>query len=846
MATREKHEITETLPQDTAEAELSPPPSPPRADDFAPGPDVQKVPEPTERAVQTPQTKTNKESEQQQQQQQQNSSSPSAAATTTTYQGYPPIASETRVAPTWTTAGPPPVTQQDQYPLYAQAVPSSSSSPPPPHFTYSYLLSLRDPAVTGNDLDSLCSDRGPSRSTHRRRSRHRRRKHVHEHQPRGKNAGQYLRPTAPSLSAVSSSVSDLSSASGDGETDWIESDESEVASEAAAYRSTQRYRANTKKSAKHNQTRGGIRQQSRTNIATESESDPMQDIADADDALYYARKNGGVVGVCKELQVEDFFCPHCGEDPQLSRTAVVVYPCCNRKAHYSCVARKRNPHRLASEGVEACMQCLRPDGLLFFEQVLERYAPHVPSEQPSDSSRADPEPSASSPQYRERLWKSYTALQAHLKKEGFLKGVGSFLKSEDRTKPPEMDWEAAVKHGVDIQTLLGAGWSLATIAKEFRMQGFDDPDWQTKLGLDRNAFLELSFPDMWWFMNEYRPHPYALRKHFGIERKHLWYSAARRRSSGYGSSTGSRCRSPVELSGAPRQNGNASAELATALQQRMKSQQLVDQSQQAVGPERGFQTTQVICKHYGVLSPRQLATLGFDLHHMILMGFNKDHFANFPHFTMDDWITHLGFRKPHWTLLGLTREDFSSPRGVLSKLHGWRLQVLMRRWRATPTQLYQLGIISDGELELLLQTPPLSLHWPVHSAQPYVHPHAWGHGMPVYPVGPGPSPSPHVRFPSTMQGGRTPPRQPQHVWYYRHQSIPPDHPVPNCMQGVPRLPGHNGMLRRHPPGTPGTTGNTQPPQRPRAKIQRKSLRRDNNKATGRGSSRNLDHEYGIP
>jgi hypothetical protein len=561
-----------------------------------------------------------------------------------------------------------------------------------------------------------------------------------------------------------------------------------------------------------------------TDVESEIEEEESDVIVDAQDAFDLSRRRGDVVGIYKELRMQDFLCLHCGKDPFKSTRPVVNFSCCGRKSHYVCVAGNPNTHRLIMKGMIACFQCLRPCDLPPFDDILHRYqegaltclkeqkakSVYNDDDDDDDNNMESDEENPTTTQRLKHMWRSYGALQAHLKKHGILKGVGSFLKSEDRTKPPAMDWDKALEHGVNINVLLDAGWSLETIVEEFCLYAFDDKEWKEKLGLDRNNFLELSFENMWWFMNKYRPHPLELREHFKIGLKHLWQTAMRRRESTGGSTTSSRCRSPAscdeedEAGDYKRRMGkrsNGGSELVQALNERVKAKRVNIDASKRGGSSRNYQTTDMICKQYQVLSPRQLAVLGFNLHEMISMGFKKDHFENFPYFTMDDWITHLGFRKPHWTCLGLNKSDFHSNMGVLGskKLRGWNLDVLLlKRWRTTPSELQEMGIVSNSQFENLLsnsniepvvaqqQMNPIPYYVqhqqqqqqqqlplpPSHPNYYPVHPHQYGQRPVVYAYGPPPPPPHgnimHVPIRKRGRGGRM---LPHHIHPYRGRQV---------------------------------------------------------------------------
>jgi len=570
--------------------------------------------------------------------------------------------------------------------------------------------------------------------------------------------------------------------------------ESDIASEAAAY-----HHRREKRSIDSLMEEAGS-----SLVLSSSDSDPN----DAYEALDQARRRqdrqapdngdggkvgagGGIMGLQQALSEYDFMCPHCLGDPRVDEEPATEFKCCKRWFHYGCIAHSVPVHELAAQRVPACIQCLRPSDLAPFDIVLQRYyEAATPTANPHKTKHSTNSESllAGGKQRIEALWQAYGALGQHLKQNGMIKGINSFLRSEDRTKPPKMDWDSAVKRGINIRTLFAAGWSLQTIARIFELDSFDDPAWKQKLQFDRNALLEMRDRDLLYFMMKYKIHPYKLRHYFHIQLQHLWRTADRRRAG----SRSSRSRSPHNgLLRRSRGGGSdgrdyyvhgpstnmSQRDLERALAERVETERLVAQGRLAVGPDRNFRTTEQACSHYGVLSPRQLAILGFDLHHMIIMGFTKAHFANFPWFSMDDWLTHLGFRRVHWDILRLNRRDFepgtgggSKQRGgtgdgVFYNLVGWRLDPLTRRWRLSPNDMFDMGILDSDQLEELLEgendPPPPALHQQRRGVQ----------------RAPRELPQPSV-FP---QGMHLPEARLPHPTFYQHQPVYYPHPAPAYM-----------------------------------------------------------------
>ena len=569
-------------------------------------------------------------------------------------------------------------------------------------------------------------------------------------------------------------------------------DESDIASEAAAYAYQSRSRSSTDDSYQ-------------TTVA-----DDIQTVHDARDL---ARSKGAVVGLCKHLSEFDFVCPHCLRDPYEQRTeSTVEFVCCARRAHYACLCRIPDLHQLAKAKVPACIQCLRPEDLPPFDAVLQRYhnnngtgdqngqAKH--QDNGGDGGGGGNEGSSRTRERLVEIWKAYNALGAHLKEKGMVKGISAFLRSEDRTRLPEMDWETAVETGINIRTLFAAGWSLKTIMDEFCLPDLQHPDWQDKLQFDRNALLEMRHSDMLHLVSRYNLHPFELRRQYRIRLQHLWASAESRRNTQSRGSRGSRNKSPPPNDPLPQKTSGldyyleghtlSPAQLESEVQRRFRNEQRAAQGLRIDAKDRTYQTTEQICRHLGVLSPKQLATLGFDLHHMIIMGFSKNHFLNFPWFSLDDWLTELGFRRPHWAILRLTRQDLE-PGGLLHGLVGWRLETLMHRWHLQPNDLLDMGVVDSRQLQQLLTPATPSLPPPFHvAANPrmiYAHQQQQYHRW------------------QEEQRQRHQQQQPAH-WHNRRQPSYPTPPPPRGRRyagGYGRV--YTGMRPR------GNTGPSLPPHR---------------------------------
>ena len=436
-------------------------------------------------------------------------------------------------------------------------------------------------------------------------------------------------------------------------------------------------------------------------IASSASVSEMEPLGDAWDAMEVAKMRGGVVGLCESLSEFDFMCPHCvsldvvatGGGANASTRAhgpIVCFSCCPRRAHYSCMVRNSTAHELARHDVPACLECLRPSDLAAHQQVVLRYAKQLPAKIPSTADATTTTTNAGGgggvSGRISSLWATYDTLSTYLRQQGLIKGMQEFVTSDDRSKPPCLDAERILKLGIDMRGLLRAGWSLATIVAEFKMYRLDDLAW-TQLGFDRNVLLELGEADLVFFMQTFNLHPYEVRRDFQIRLSHLWRSAQQRRMAGRGSSDG---RSPSEAL----HRSAASADLSTAVSHHFS----VINNAKARGPDRGMCATGAICDQYGFIKPSCLAILGFNMHHLLAMGFDKTHFQNFGFYTMHDWLLHLGFRKTHWRLLRLHKNDFGRG-GVFANLTGWNTDRLLKRWQISPNERYAMGLLTDSELE---------------------------------------------------------------------------------------------------------------------------------------------------
>lgn len=454
-----------------------------------------------------------------------------------------------------------------------------------------------------------------------------------------------------------------------------------------------------------------------------------------------ARERGGVVGLRDEITSLEFLCPHClRDDFDDSGRPLAVYSCCGRRAHYSCVVRNHCSDAMGRRDMVACIQCMRPADLPSHETILEYYA-----EQEAQRRQRQGEGGGGGGERGAGvLWDAYEALAERLKRRKVVEHLREFLRTEDRSAPPEIDVEAALEKGLKIHDMLQAGWSLETVVEQLGLTSLDDNTW-ARLEFTRTVLLGLGVADLLFFMRRFEVHPYDLRRRFDIRLHHLWRSAERRKARGgagrRSSSSGGGSRQsrspgvPAEEYGVDPATGGLASAVADQLVREQRAAGVRSTAAAGGLRARGLATTEALCDRFQSLSPRKLAIMGFDLHHMITMdsGFVKTLFRNFHLFTMRDWVEHLGFRRPHWTILQLDPRDFTSPHGVFRCLDpqgvlGWRLEVLMNQyWNVSPDDLRDMGIVTAHHIASMLAAPlpsstPPSFH---HSAPPPPHPHPY-------------------------------------------------------------------------------------------------------------------------
>jgi len=265
--------------------------------------------------------------------------------------------------------------------------------------------------------------------------------------------------------------------------------------------------------------------------------------------------------------------------------------------------------------------------------------------------------------------------------------------SESATSIASDDTPVSGTHS--IAAMIKNGRTLEDIAKEFRLYRIDDEYEETwdRLGFSKRVLLALPDTDLLFYMRNYEIHPYVLRHKFRIKLADLWVGDEQRE---------------------------------TTIRTYMDA-----------NPSMG---TLDSCATLEILSPIKLAIMGFDLHHMLQMGFTKADFSKFPAYSLSDWVQILGFCKPHWWLLKFEAEDLvstggsgrASTREALGR--GWSVANLVNEWRLEITDLRNMELIDVENMLSQLEGPREVLELPDPSST--IKYRAQGMGPP----------SPHYRF----------------------------------------------------------------------------------------------------
>lgn len=355
------------------------------------------------------------------------------------------------------------------------------------------------------------------------------------------------------------------------------------------------------------------------------------------------REKSKIVGVFDARpDDEDFLCAHCVR-PNIEeyRGFVVTFICCPRRSHYACLRNNPIADALGSglytqgdAGIEVSVPCL---------SCLrpERLIPH---------------------KRRLEMYHNYYSDQPP-ERSGSGGTASKLLKLFQRRKTATATADEA-DSGPDLtgftmkQLIVKHGMSLEDIVEHFNLCRIDEDDeedgpiWEG-LAFDKELLLSplISERDALCYMRRFAVHPYKLRWLFGI-------------------TLGDLC---IE----------SESEQKT-IRSYMNS--------------RLHEATAIICKKYGLITPTKLAILGFDLHHMLQMGFEKSHFFRFPAFSLHDWINVLGFVKPHWRLLGFTREDVTPGGAFHAHARGWNLENIFTQWKLNPADMEQMGLLNVQQL----------------------------------------------------------------------------------------------------------------------------------------------------
>lgn len=438
-------------------------------------------------------------------------------------------------------------------------------------------------------------------------------------------------------------------------------------------------------------------------------------------------KSQGLFGIKESLSEWDAMCPYCltkddENTEQVSRHLNCL--CCSRITHLGCLLQNPCELALALRPISSCISCMRPKETCHHEIILKTYEDRI-GDRPddasgvhenyySDGSSTDESSSESSSSsatiavprkkkgggnsdaennpmrsaVRQQLRSGYknirySALETVMKANGIKKSIQKMFVSSVGIIPSQtprvLDRRLASTQGITMRMLMmEAGWSLAEVVEEFHITKSSDEIWQ-KLKFDRNTLLDMPLKDMLYFMKEFDFHPYQLRKIFEIHFRDLFESSMRRRDSPNATSVeGSLASSPPK-------------DLGPTLFQ--------DHAY-----ENSFRQTANLCHHHRVLSPDQLAVLGFNFHHLIVMGLSsKDDLLRFTHFSLADWVDKLGFKPPHWEILGFHKEDFSEG-SALASLRGWDLiELLSNHWKVNPTERMSMGCLGQDEMDRSLR-----------------------------------------------------------------------------------------------------------------------------------------------
>ena len=433
-------------------------------------------------------------------------------------------------------------------------------------------------------------------------------------------------------------------------------------------------------------------------------------------------KSQGLFGIKESLSEWDAMCPYCltkddENTEQVSRHLNCL--CCSRITHLGCLLQNPCELALALRPISSCISCMRPKETCHHEIILKTYEDRigdnpddasgvhenyysdgsstdesssessssssgtiaVPSKKKGGNSDAENNPMRSAVRSQLRSgYKNirYSALETVMKANGIKKSIQNMFVSTGiipSQTPRALDRRLASTQGITMRMLMmEAGWSLAEVVEEFHITKSSDEIWQ-KLKFDRNTLLDMPLKDMLYFMKKFDFHPYQLRKIFEINFRDLFESSMRRRDSPNATS--------VEGS------------LASSTPKDLGPTLFQDHAY-----ENSFRQTANLCHHHCVLSPDQLAVLGFNFHHLIVMGLSsKDDLLRFTHFSLADWVDKLGFKPPHWEILGFHKEDFSEG-SALASLRGWDLiELLSNHWKVNPTERMAMGCLGQEEMD---------------------------------------------------------------------------------------------------------------------------------------------------
>ncbi len=450
-------------------------------------------------------------------------------------------------------------------------------------------------------------------------------------------------------------------------------------------------------------------------------------------------KRGGLVGVMRDLTQWDVMCPYCLDQPAAEQSRHLNCLKCSRITHIACLRNRPCELELALQRVSVCIQCARPGDYRPHDEILADYRRQFrvdvndhpttalvlskqqeaaaaaaaagvdtmsETDDSSDDDASDDDDSnskfADSNPIRTAVQRSLGRALSVVHRNSLervmqSKGVSSLQRmfsqgsAGGQQRPGSLDPRLAAAEGLTMRMLLTeAGWPLSVVVEQFGLHSSSNELWQ-KLQFDRNTFLDMPAQDMLFFMSRFNFHPYQLRKTFALRLSDLWESSMRRGDS-----------------------PDATAAEGKLAEQWLAAKHPPPPSVAGVAPDAppehaqaaaaaNMRHTEELCLHHRVLSPDQLAIMGADVPHMLLLGLSKEDIVRFPYFSLSDWVRKLKFSFAHWEILDIDREDFASG-ALFHGLRGWALGALLNHhhWNVSPNQRRDMGCLNQQEMDGLL------------------------------------------------------------------------------------------------------------------------------------------------